>query len=379
VRVYDVATQQIEFSVPNAEHGVTSVAAGDVDGDGQIEIVFGAGWTSTGADFCYVADAATQAIEWTSPGIAGPFVGPVRGDIDGDTTFELVFAAPGQWPSNNARILVFDEATLDLEHVSAALPTGFSQGAPTDIELADVDGDGDAEVFLTTGAATCYAWTGTGFQQIWQVGGSSSSGPSFREIAVVDLDGTSPLEVVLGSQQYAHVYAFGATTETWRSFYLGGEVRELAIGSTDTTPEPEIHALSADGNIYVFDGPTRATEAILQDGGVDRRSVHCLEGIPALITGDVAGNMFLYGTAGVGYWSLGPLPIAPGPIHSLGYYPALGLLRVSANERLALQFGLTPAWRTADYGPGFADKVWLDFANVQVVAAGPFGITLFAL
>ncbi|MCP4092553.1 MAG: hypothetical protein GY747_03805 [Planctomycetes bacterium] len=63
----------------NPEHGTTSVTLADVDADGQLEIVWGAGHSSSGKDIMYVADAATLAIEWESLDLRGPFIGPVRG------------------------------------------------------------------------------------------------------------------------------------------------------------------------------------------------------------------------------------------------------------------------------------------------------------
>ena len=69
--------------------------------------------------------------------------------------------------------------------------------------------------------------------------------------------------------------------------------------------------------------------------------------------------------------------MAPGPINALGWFPALGLLRVSSNERVALQFGLTPDWLTAGYGPGFGEKVSIDFGLRQVASAGQFGLSVF--
>ena len=375
VRVFDSATQQQQFLIHNAEHGVTSIAAGDVDGDGQIEVVFGAGWTSTGPDFFYVASAATQAIEWTSPSLGAGFVGPVRGDLDGDGNDELVCATTTQNSSSGARLLVFDEATLALEHVSGTIGGSFSS-TPYDLALADVDADGDQEVFLVTGGVTCLEWTGTTFGQTWQLT-PSSTGPSFREVEVANLDADPALEVVLGSTQFVHVYEYGAATEAWRSFYLGGDVKEIALGDSDVTPGLELHALSSDGNVYVFDGASLTARAILQDGGVDRKAVHVVAGVPALITGDNAGNLHIYVHDGTTYFPIGPLPIAPGPVHSIAWLPALGVLQVSSGERLALQYGLTPAWRTANYGPNFADKVSIDLGLGQIATAGVFGLSAF--
>lgn len=375
VRVFDSVTQQQQFLVNNQEHGVTNVAAGDIDGDGQMEIVFGAGLTSTGPDYFYVANAANQAIEWTSPNIAGNFIGPVRGDVDGDGQAELVCATVNQSWSNGPVILTFDAATLALENVSPPLP-GTSAFSPYDLELADVNGDGDMELFVASGAITCVDRTATGWSQLWQIGGSFS-GPGYREVKVSDLDGNGSLEVIAGSAQFAHVFNYGSTTELWRSFFLGGEVREIVIGNTDALAGVEIHALSNDGNIYIFDGPTRIAKAIVQDGGVDRKSITCVEGAPAFFAGDNIGHLYLYLNFGSGYTPIGPLPVASGPIYSVSWMANIGLLRASSNDRVSLQFGLAPDWITAPYGPGFGEDVPLDFTLVQLASAGQFGLSIF--
>ena len=84
VIAFDTVTQQQEWFIANPEHGVTDVAVGDVYGDGDEEVLWGAGATSTGADRLYVADWQTSMIEWENIQLEGPFLGPAMGDLDGD-------------------------------------------------------------------------------------------------------------------------------------------------------------------------------------------------------------------------------------------------------------------------------------------------------
>lgn len=387
VLAYDSVTQQLERTYSNPEHGVTSVAVGDVDNDGTPEIIWGAGFTSTGPDYWYIADAASQQTEWTSPAVRPGFVGPVRGDVDGDGQDELVCAAPGlSSGSAPGRLLIFDAATLAVEHISGSVGSSSYGASARDLELADVDNDGDFEIFLADNKVTAYDWNGITLTQLWQVGPTSSfSGPQYGQVTVADLDGDNGLEVVIGSDDYVHVYDYGSTTELWHSFYLGGEAVEVIAANSNTTPELEIHVLSDDGNLYVFDGATFSAAAILQDGGTNRTAVHVLDGLPALIMGDELGHMYLYINGGNGYAGIGPLPVATSQINGLGYYDSLGIFHVAADERLALHFGLFPAWQTAQYGEGgtsgtpFGKQVSLDLATGRVAACGTFGLTVFDL
>ena len=67
VHVHDLNTQAQKWEANNPEHGVTNIAVGDVDNDGRGRSALGAGWTSTGADYLYVASTTgTHAIKWRS-------------------------------------------------------------------------------------------------------------------------------------------------------------------------------------------------------------------------------------------------------------------------------------------------------------------------
>ncbi len=377
VRVYDTTTQQLDYFIDSTESGKTSLAVGDVDADGQLEIVFGTGWTSTAADYWFVASAVSHSIEWTSPRVARGFVGPVHGDVDGDGNAELLCACPSLY-GGGVRVLVFDAATLVLEHFSQAFSlAALSTQQPTDITLADVDGDGDDEAFLVASGVACLDWVGGSFVSVWQVNAPISGGPRFLRVEVADLDGNGTSEVVLGGTQYAHVFAYGSTTESWHSFYLGGETVELGLGNSDLSPGVEIHVLSQDGNLYVFDGPTRATKAVLQDGGVDRSAMALVAGFPALLLGDENGHMFLYLHDGSDYLWIGPLPVANGPIHGIGWIPQLGMLHIASEQRLAIQNGLLPLWQTAAFGDGFGDEFVIDLTAGYIATCSTFGLSRF--
>lgn len=375
IHIIDLTTLTEDAVILNSRDGITSIATGDTDGDGEIEIVFGAGYQSTAPDQWFVASATTQSIEWRSPDIEHGLIGPVRGDIDNDGTDELICAANDQG-FLAPRLLIFDADTLQLEHVSPPLYQFFTQDA-IDIELADIDNDGDVEIFVVDGRVRALDWTGSSWSEVWQHQPGSFD-PDFRRVRIADLNGNGTPQVVLGSLQFTHVIDYGASQETWRSFFTG-PINQLEIANSDLTSEPEIHALSWDGNIYIFDGATLATEAVLQDVNAPLRSMHVVDGLGALLAGDELGQLYLYLNDGTNYLSIGPLPAANGPITDLGYYPSIGLLHVATDERVALQFGLTPDWLTLDYGTSFGRKVSLDVPSARLVTVGEHGLFAFEL
>ena len=69
----DSQTGEEFWKIRNPEHGVTAIAVADFDGDGSIEIAWGAGWSSTGADYLYIVDVETQEEKWKSVDLDGPF------------------------------------------------------------------------------------------------------------------------------------------------------------------------------------------------------------------------------------------------------------------------------------------------------------------
>ena len=76
VHVHDLITQVQKWQTNNPGHGVTNIAVGDVDNDGVVDLLWGAGWTSSGADYFYVASTTgNHAIKWQSVDLVGPFSG----------------------------------------------------------------------------------------------------------------------------------------------------------------------------------------------------------------------------------------------------------------------------------------------------------------
>lgn len=128
-------TKLWEFDTQDASFGQT--AAGDIDGDGRLELVFG----------CYRNDSTIYALNaedgsllWkhqtAAPGGQGcNDVAPVIVDVDGDGRFEVIVPS-----SCNPRTYCFDGATGAIRWIAA---TRGSDSPPT---VADVDDDGRLEV-----------------------------------------------------------------------------------------------------------------------------------------------------------------------------------------------------------------------------------------
>jgi large repetitive protein len=126
---------------------ISSIALGNVDGDGAVEIVTGGGyWAGTYdvAQLC-VWNGATLDLEniktWTSNAIIKSVA---LGNVDGDDAVEIV---TGGYKSNgiqNAQLCVWNGATLDLENVKTWYWTSTTY--IYSVTLGNVDGDGAVEI-----------------------------------------------------------------------------------------------------------------------------------------------------------------------------------------------------------------------------------------
>jgi RHS repeat-associated protein len=188
------------------------------DGPHSVQVLVGASGTTTARIDAFEVDPAdfatyTPEVEWFDttatevlPGATGSgFASTIAiGDLDGDGLVELVA------PSVNGRIYVYRGDGQDAGNGTPVLWTSDAVGPAAEPALADLDGDGDAEI-VVVGKNGTFAFHHDG-QLMW-------SNP-------------------------AVVSYFAAEDFGW-----GGP----SIGNLDLDPEPEIAIAAADDALYVLD------------------------------------------------------------------------------------------------------------------------------
>jgi K319-like protein/VCBS repeat protein len=265
IHAIDARSHVQKWSVNNPDHGVSGVALGDVDRDGTKELLWGAGGSSTGADHLSVADPSSGTVEWKSMHVDGPLSAVAVGDVDDDGEDEIVMIS-FESDSGYAEgiIHIFNARTHALEF-QQKLGIMDWMGVRS-VKIGDVDGDGRTEFVVTTGNiydGVIRVYDGATHALKRQSAGYS--GNFFTALAIGDVDGDGKTEIVAGQgrehtgAQGVFLIVFDGATlqEKWRSVDLGsywGGVYDIKLADLDGDGHTEI-VVSVSGNrLLVYDG-----------------------------------------------------------------------------------------------------------------------------
>ena len=241
-------------------------AIGDVDGDGTMEVVFGA------LDHhLYVVNGenglSNNASIWPKDMQDTVFSSPALHDMDGDGKLEII-TGTDYYLTNGGRLRVlrFDGTELP------GFPKSIDQAVSSSPSVGDIDGDGKPEIVHGTGAffpnrlERVYAWKCDGSAVPgWPV---TISGQSYGSPALANLDADPALEVVVTadnsrSSTVFHLYAFnGDGSQIFSTVVKGFFGESLSAG------DPVVGDVLGDTGLEIL-VPTNGEIAIFNTAGVE--------------------------------------------------------------------------------------------------------------
>lgn len=265
---YKPTTWAKTFEQRNPEHGVSAVALGQLDGDAELEVVFGAGLTSTGADLLQVFDAGFGSVQFSRIDAAGPHSATLVADFDGDGRRELVWATRySDSGYGGPNLVVADaESGAELRRLDSVLdPWGSNLG----VQLLAANLDGDPALEIVVGSGQTYSGAvrvldGITLQQQWVVAPSGVDVVS----GLVTINGNADAvpDIAVAAQGRVIVLNGVDGTELWRSVTVTSTAgQSVALGEIDADPAPEI-LFSVGNSLYVIDTATRLFERSIAHG-----------------------------------------------------------------------------------------------------------------
>ena len=198
-------------ALPDLGADTTSLAVGDLDGDGDVDVLVGNADLFGAAQELYLGDGSGGFSSGTSAlGLSGSVRDVAMADIDADGDLDLYFAEEPIWgpfaPIGGRDRLFANDGTGHFGLVPDALPA--LDETTTSVLLRDLDVDGDLDV-LTGGRDRLLLGTGAGK---YVLDPSPLPETRARSVAAADVDGDGDLDLVLGNGQDSSFFWPGRQT-----------------------------------------------------------------------------------------------------------------------------------------------------------------------
>lgn len=272
----DLATHAVLWSVPNPDHGTAHIAVGDIDDDGQADLLWSAGYTDTGEDVLYAYSLPGLVEKFHTLDVSGPFDAVALSAPQAGAGVRVAFASNDSL-SGYADGIVWQWDAQTLQPLTRTDVGSFGRFAWTGIHALAYGNIHDADGGLDLLVGTDRLYDGA----IYVVDAATSDveeqrivdvGAPIESLAFADLDGDGHAEIVAGDVG-AHtgspgefVYVFDASTgaERWRSINLTqqfGSIPSVAVGDVDGDRYLDIVAVARapypdGGHLYQFTGPS---------------------------------------------------------------------------------------------------------------------------
>lgn len=283
------------WSIPNIDYYIKAMTIGDLDSDSDIEIC----WVSIAHNSIHVYDVSTQEREWKSTDVRGPFTSVRIADSDDDGQPELLTLSYESNEGYSGGILtVFDATTGALEWQSS--PTFFYNSflGLHDIEITDIDNDGNNEIIVSGSAyrdGVIYIIDGK-THVIKKTFRSSEYLNGFYGFTIGDPDNDGERDFIASTQTNIFVINSSSGNVVWKSpdyEPLSDPVQKIVCANPDNDYDNDIIFLN--GSISIIDGVSHSIRTIPEEGfsSLDIYDMNN-DGLPDIIAGSVTGKIGVY-------------------------------------------------------------------------------------
>jgi VCBS repeat protein len=202
----------------------------DVDGDGEDELVVSCGVSLgdiPGEGYVRVFDLATKELEWKSPDLGGCVEGLLVHDLDGDGRPEIVASTGYRYREGYIYIYTFENDGYRRVHRSENVgPKAFG------LDIGDIDGDGVEEIVVGNLDGYVHVFDGETFVREWR---SGELGRDLLGIRIGDPDDDGELEIVVAQGGYVGKGDYTSGYTSPHVYVIDGRTKaiEAVLGEVD--------------------------------------------------------------------------------------------------------------------------------------------------
>lgn len=228
--------------VPSAPYSPLSVALGDLDGDGDLDIAFAPG--ADQGSLSVLKNNGNATFAPPNQVTTGAYLESiVLADLDGDSDLDLAITG-----GNERRVVqVFKNNGLGSFGAVALFSTAGK--VPNTLTAGDLDGDGDLDLVSTDRTDGTVSVLTNGGNATFTTSRSYAGAGNYLARAVLgDFDGDRALDVSVGASCSSSIlFNRGGTLLAARNFATGGEASAVALGDLDSDGDLDVIAVDSTG------------------------------------------------------------------------------------------------------------------------------------
>ncbi len=360
--------------------GFTDITCHDVDGDGQVELIWGEGYDSSGKDQLTIHDPVSMKIEYETEHIGPGFFGPFAIDIEKDGQEEIVIvSAKSNAGYDGGRMVVLDGTSLQTKAIAPPLTVNGRRRSPTAVQSLDANGDSFTDLLVGSHWIELMEYDIASREfKVTKTTAPTKTSYNFADFEFADLNVDSNFEVVCASGNSIEIFDWNSGAHTWLSPSFGAYIVQVLCMNSDADPQLEIHALDRNGNIHVIDPITYLSTTINSPSKpFTTLAVAGSQSSGILLAGDSAGGVtaLMPGT----YSPLGPVTLGSGPLDHLRLYSGSPFIVAGSGGSLSINIGLIPAWTSMAYGQSLSGETLIWGQSPMLLTVTSHGFVAFNL